>query len=233
MGLVIVNLSEIPQEVKGDLKIVLSELSSRVKKLSLSELDTKYGGESWCTKIQASLILKPPSVSIQLDISDSYDFGTLSLDVQKTFEKNWAALINTILYEEQNETSKLNGNGSIQEMSLDGISYFLFDNFQYFTREIQKSKKAILKTNFSSIKNHLSEFFKFIAERFGTESEELHAVMRSELFCASCLAHYNPKVLMLLRMPYQNMNPPTKCPKCNSDEILYFYRADTTVKEIS
>jgi len=222
MALIIVNLPELTAPVKGDVKIVLAELKTIVKKLSLSELDRKYGGEDWCSEIQASITLAPPSVSFTLKVSDTHDFADLSFDVIKTFEKHWDGLTKAMSNEELIETSEMSGNGAIREVDYEGIKYFLFDNYQNFSEEIKQSKKAILKTNFDSIKNQIPELFKFMAKWFGTDSKELHAITEAKIFCGTCGVAFSKSMLTLLIMPYGNS--PDKCPKCNSDKIHYLYR---------
>jgi len=61
----------------------------------------------------------------------------------------------------------------------------------------------------------------------------LRAILDSVLFCGSCGVAYKSSVLMSLITPYENVSTLDKCPKCGSDQILFLYRFDSSVKDIS
>ena len=74
MGQVVVTLPDITKPIKGDAEKLLKDLQARLKQRSLSELDAKYGGESWCSKIQSYGYIEPnPGVMVRLVVSDNYD----------------------------------------------------------------------------------------------------------------------------------------------------------------
>jgi hypothetical protein len=108
----------------------------------------------------------------------------------------------------------------------EGEVYWLFDDFDAFTNEIERSKKAIMKTSFAAIPMQVQALFGILKARFGDDSRETHAVVTSRLYCAQCGVAYKEQLLPLLLLPYECMPKiANQCPKCHSSELLYLYRA--------
>jgi hypothetical protein len=127
----------------------------------------------------------------------------------------------------------MNSNDAFQEIEYEGKKYLLFNDFQDFTKEIQKTKNAVLRTNFSSIKNQFSVLFKLFTDSYGANSNELRAIMNSLLFCGSCGVTYNSSVLVSLITSYKNVSPLEKCPKCGSDQILFLYHCESLITDVT
>jgi hypothetical protein len=72
---------------------ILSDLRDKVLKLSLSELDIKFGSETWCFISRIEMPRLPdPEIRIFMEVSDYYNYPVLTSDVKKVFDKNWENL---------------------------------------------------------------------------------------------------------------------------------------------
>ena len=118
-------------------------------------------------------------------------------------------------------------NRPIQQVDYAGVKYSLFDNFQCFVKEVERSRKAILKTNFDSIASQVHDLIRIIEKLFGSYSEEAHAVTESPMFCTQCGCPFSAYFRMAILMPAVKLPGPKisfECPGCKSKEILYLYR---------
>jgi hypothetical protein len=207
------DLPEITHPIEGDVKIILSELSSQVKKSSLNELDTRYDGQSWCSQIQASIVLNPPSVSFDLEVSDNHDFSKLSFDIVNTFEKHWSSLTKGSIKDVNKHVPQ------IRQVVYEGQHYKVFHSVDEFTKELHISGRAILMTTFSIIHEQVVTVFKQISEWFGADSPQARAVTTSRLYCGSCGVKFSSTMFMLLISTYKDSPAPDHCPKCSSRDL--------------
>lgn len=115
--------------------------------------------------------------------------------------------------------------GPLRKVNYEGEDYWLFDDFDAFTKEIERSKKAIMKTSFAAIPMQVQALFGILKARFGDDSRETRAVVTSQLYCAQCGVAYKAQLLTLLLVPYaRGPQVANQCPKCHSAELLYLYR---------
>jgi hypothetical protein len=119
----------------------------------------------------------------------------------------------------------MNANGALRQVQYEGVDYSLFDDVKCFCQEIEKSKKGILKTNFTELPKHIQEIFGFVTKIFGPNANETKAVLGKNLYCGACGASFTDAMLVRLIAPYRHGVEVTKeCPKCHSTELLYLYR---------
>jgi len=98
MALLSFNLSEVIRPINGDTGKVRDEIISHLLEQSFNELDDYYETQDWCLHSKVYAFPGPyPKISINLEVSDNYDYNEILVQVSKTFNKNWDMVIQEVL----------------------------------------------------------------------------------------------------------------------------------------